>query len=65
MGREIASLTDCCTQLEKQRNDARLKTVGEKENVAALRGEAEAQQRQNQSAMAALSGNKQTGSQNA
>lgn len=65
MGREIASLTDRCTQLEKQRDDARLGTMREKETVAALRGEAEALKRQNQSLMAALSGNKQTGDQNA
>lgn len=65
MGSEIASLTDRCTQLENQRDDARLETMGEKETVAALRGEAEALQRQNQSLMAALSGNKQSGGQNA
>lgn len=65
MGSEIASLTDRCTQLENQRDDARLETMGEKETVAALRGEAEALKRQNQSLMAALSGNKQTGGQNA
>ena len=65
MGSEIASLTDRCTQLENQRDDARLETMGEKETVAALRGEAEALKRQNQSLMAALSGNKQTGDQNA
>ncbi|EGC0303010.1 hypothetical protein H8U29_004893, partial [Salmonella enterica] len=65
MGSEIASLTDRCTQLENQRDDARLETMGEKEAVAALRGEAEALKRQNQSLMAALSGNKQTGGQNA
>jgi hypothetical protein len=64
MGRE-ASLTDRCTQLESQRDDARLEMMAEKETVAALRGEAEALQRQNQSLMAALSGNKQTGDQNA
>ncbi|EBS0177281.1 hypothetical protein G7K17_004580, partial [Salmonella enterica subsp. enterica serovar 4,[5],12:i:-] len=65
MGSEIASLTERCTQLENQRDDARLETMGEKETVAALRGEAEALKRQNQSLMAALSGNKQTGGQNA
>lgn len=65
MGSEIASLTDRCTQLENQRDDARLETMGEKETVAALRGEAEALKHQNQSLMAALSGNKQTGGQNA
>ncbi|EOF6298337.1 hypothetical protein ACK1GZ_004768, partial [Salmonella enterica] len=42
-----------------------LETMREKETVAALRGEAEALQRQNQSLMAALSGNKQSGGQNA
>ncbi|PUV12139.1 hypothetical protein DAX80_28280, partial [Salmonella enterica subsp. enterica] len=65
MGREMASLTDRCTQLESQRDDARLETMGEKEKVAALRGEAEALQRQNQSLMAALAGNKKTGGRDA
>ena len=58
-------LQDRRCHLENQRDDARLETMGEKETVAALRGEAEALKRQNQSLMAALSGNKQTGGQNA
>ncbi|ELD4018960.1 hypothetical protein QI600_004894, partial [Salmonella enterica] len=65
MGREMVSLTDRCTQLESQRDDARLEMMGEKETVAALRGEAEALQRQNQSLMAALAGNKKTGGRDA
>ncbi|HAF2716114.1 TPA: hypothetical protein G8M05_005523, partial [Salmonella enterica] len=60
-----ASLTDRCTQLESQRDDARLETMGEKETVAALRGETEALQRQNQSLMVALAGNKKTGGRDA
>ncbi|EKH8689935.1 hypothetical protein O9110_001918 [Salmonella enterica] len=51
--------------MENQRDDARLETMGEKETVAALRGEAEALQRQNQSLMAALAGNKKTGGRDA
>lgn len=43
----------------------RLRTREGMAMVAALRGEAEALQRQNQSLMAALSGNKQSGDQNA
>ncbi|EJB3413626.1 hypothetical protein MT516_005015, partial [Salmonella enterica] len=65
MNQELASLTDRCAQLEKQRDDARLEMVVDKETVATLRGETEALQRQNQSLMAALSGNKQSGGQNA
>ena len=54
-----------CTRLEKQRDDALLEVTREKEAIAALRGETDALQRQNQSLMAALAGNKQTGGQNA
>lgn len=57
---EIGSLTDRCALLEKQRDDARQETTGEKERAAALRGEAESLQRQNQSLMAALAENKKT-----
>lgn len=38
LGKEIASLTDCCNTAENQRDDARLETMGEKETVAALYG---------------------------
>ncbi|EBY2669939.1 hypothetical protein FAS33_24170 [Salmonella enterica subsp. enterica serovar Newport] len=65
MEREIEKLADRCTQLEKQRDDALLEVTKEKEAIAALRGETDALQRQNQSLMAALAGNKQTGGQNA
>lgn len=65
MSQELASLTDRCRQLENQRDEARLETMGEKETVAALRGEAEALQRQNESLMAALAGNNTTGGRDA
>ena len=65
MGSEIASLTDRCTQLENQRDDARLETMGRKKRSRHCAVRLKPLKRQNQSLMAALSGNKQTGDQNA
>ncbi|HEY2452374.1 MAG TPA: DNA-binding protein [Scandinavium sp.] len=62
---ELDNMANRCIQLEKQRDDARLDVMYEKEAVAALRGETDALQRQNQSLMAALTGNSQPGGQNA
>lgn len=62
---DIASLTERCALLEQQRDDIRLEMTGEKEKTAALRGEAEALQRQNQSLMTALAGNKKAGGRDA
>lgn len=64
-GQDLDRQVQRCTRLEKQRDDALLEVMGEKETVAALRGETDALKHQNQSLMTALSGNKQTGGQNA
>ncbi|MGS9240433.1 DNA-binding protein, partial [Salmonella enterica subsp. enterica serovar Infantis] len=64
MERESEQRADRCTRLEKQREDALLEVTREKEASAALRGETDALQRQNQSLLAALAGNKQTCGQN-